>query len=222
MNKITPEYIYNLWYKKYIFSIKGFYPRQIKNFEKAKASDKWSHIQKLCDLFIRNNGRIDPEIFINSQIHYGNSNIKTYANQKSIRRYILYKEHLDNFDKDEDIYNSVISSIKFVSQYCVDNRIKSLKAYLRDDIELYPTVIKHYESRKISKYFLSLLSKLSIFISGNSNEFCNETFNEGFINELNNLYILFNRSQKNRKITDNVEQIIDKLIKQIGDKQNEQ
>ena len=127
-NNITAEMIYNECHKQMFYYSKGVYPKTIKNFNKAKEKDTWNYYERFAKMVHDNNGQIDYKLYIKSlaEFYEGFFNPKMLTHPKGIK---IYRQtvKLNNLKCDkEDIYKSVLISIKYVINYCKEN-LESIK-----------------------------------------------------------------------------------------------
>lgn len=222
MIKITPEEIYQYYHRQYIYKSKGIYPKQIKNFEKIKNNRKWIYFKRFADSINRGYGQINYKFYIDSLIEFFNGyfDLKLLGHPKGFKiykNYISLKEEINNEEKLEKI---ILENIKFVIQYCKENCINNIEDYFFENQYTLPTIVKHYNSKSISKYFLCMIPNIITIIKSFPKDVIDDYMKE-FFNEYNSCKNFITLNIKLRKIRDNIYQILNKKIKEANKKEIE-
>ena len=213
MNKVKPEQIYNEYHKQTFYVSKGFYPKTVANYTKAKQNDNWHYFERFARMVNDNNGQIDYRLFIKTlaEFYEGRFNPKMLAHPKGIK---IYRQavKLNNLTIDkEDIYKSALISIKFVINYCKENNLNRLDDYIFQDQYLIPTIARHYLAGSISRYFLAMIPDIVGIIKGFPTDISNDYF-MGFIEDYSKTRAMVIDIPKLRKISDNLDNVIKKMI----------
>jgi len=206
MKKIKPEHIYSEWHKQVVYQKTKKYPRPIKNFDKAKfekIGDKvvetpnWQFFKKFAN-FCNRNSLVDYKTYMQALGEfYGYILPKNIASHKSLA---IYKNWLEKNRQPKDdvkkIKKILLKDIKFVQKYCKENELKSLNEYLMENMNLFPTILRHYKTGRLSPYFIACIPNFKdISIS------YNKTFVEqSFGTLLNELYQYENKIKQDKKL----------------------
>lgn len=218
-NEVTPEQIYEEFYRqKFIFKNKQ-HPRKIKNFEKIKEKnkDKWGHCEKLAQLINRNPGMIDYQIYIEALINrYENSvNYHDLPKHSSISVYKDYAANQKNANKNS--YEQLKKSAKFIIKYCIENNFM-FNDYLNSNIYGYPDVLKHYNAGSINIIFIAMIPNFNIIFENWQKDVIDDFLN---LNEFNKqLFQAKNRIKNDSKFKKwyNLDYNINMLIEKYKEK----
>jgi hypothetical protein len=129
-----------------------------KNWDKIKSRKDWGEFEVLAEMFNRNPGLVDPDIWMKAQFwSVGNDTRRMrpqiVASNKAADNYKAYKKHLEqvnSFDEPAAIKRSMV----FIHSYMRDNGISTFQEYLLDNHTLTPTFYLHYKSGKLDKHFI--------------------------------------------------------------------
>lgn len=211
--KYTPEQLYSLYHQRIMLYTKNIIPRAIKNFDKIKQKPEWDYFEKFAKLVNSNNGQLDPKLYIDSLIDFndGYFSFKLLSHPKGIKIYKTYIKVQNNTYDKEKIFKSVTDSLRFVAKYMKDNNIDDFYQYLNQDSYLLPTIAKHFNSGSISKQFLVLVPDILLIIDQFPIDIKRCYFDQ-FSNEFDSIKSLLMTYPKLKKVSDNIETIIEKLI----------
>ena len=214
MDKITLEKCYEIYHREKMFCQKGIYPKKIKNWDPIMARPTWMYFIKLSDMLYRSAGKIDPNTYIKSIVNHFSKSIhpKLLINPKGIKAYRnKIKEDYYNANDIKKI-GSIKNSIVFVVKYCINNNIKSFRDYFHLKSNIYPTLVLHYESNKLSKFFMFSIPNLKDRVESYPADIKYDIFNDNFWSECSTFQIESNNDKTLKKLKLNLEQIINKLI----------
>lgn len=211
---ITAEDCYQIYHKAKTYAQRGVYPKPIKNWEPIKDRPTWPYFEKLADMLHRSAGRIDPKEYIESVVNFYPKSIqpKILTTQKGIKAYKsqIKKDKLES--SDEYKIGQIKNSILFIVKYCIDNNIKDFRDYFHHKANIYPSLIHHLESGKVSKYFVHLIPHIKDRVDGYPSDIRKDIFNDNFWSENSIFLVVANNSSEIKKLKNNLEQIINGLI----------
>lgn len=220
IDKITAEQCYQIYYTAKMVVQKGVHPKQIVNWDNIKQKPYWPYFEKLADMLYRSAGRIDPTEYITTVVNFYPKSIqpKMLCTQKGIKAYKsqIKKDKLES--NDEYKIGQIKNDILFVVKYCVNNKIKDFRSYFHDKELVYPTLIHHMESSKISKLFVHLIPNLKDRVEAYPSDIRNDFFNEKFWAENSIFIVVANNNDELKKLKNNIEQIINELIRKNNER----
>jgi len=163
---MNAEEIYSLWHKE-IFKAKGKHVRPIKNFDKARNSGKWKYFEGFSSFLERNNGYIDPDIYMRALAEHFKDFFPpaVLGSQKSIKIYKDYQKQMEEDSNFDSIRKEIIDSIKFIVKFSRKNKLKTLSEYISHDMYLIPSILKHYDAKSISMYFIACIDNFPIMMT---------------------------------------------------------
>jgi len=210
---VTPEDIYREFHKHTVFYKTGIYPRTVKNFDKPKAKPEWVYFERLAQMVDNNAGMINYRIYIESLARHYNGWFKPalLPSMKAIKIYKIHKTIMNSTTDRELIYEGIIKSIKFIGDFCKENRIKDFDSYMYHNADYFPTMLKHFTAGSITSYFLTLIPDIKLIIR-NFPQDCVEEFCEEFLIDYDLCRSKAISLPKVRKICDNLENLINKCI----------
>lgn len=213
-NQITAEDCYQIYHKAKMFAQKGIYPKAIKNWEPIKGRPTWPYFEKLADMLHRSAGRIDPKEYIETIVNFYPKSIepKILITQKGIKAYKASINKVAMESTDEYKVGQLKNDLVFVYKFCVNNNLDTFRDYFHHNAAVYPSLVAHYESRRISPYFVYLIPNLNSRLESYPSDVRHDNFNDKFWSECSIFNILVNGSQELTMIKENLEQIIKELI----------
>jgi hypothetical protein len=212
--EITAERCYSIYHDAKMFAQKGIHPKAIKNWEPIKGRPTWPYFEKLADMLHRSAGRIDPKEYITTVVNFYPKSItpKMLTTPKGVK---AYKSQLKS-DKmeasDEYKIGQLKNSILFVVKYMLDNDLKDFRDYFHDKASIYPTLIHHMDSGKISRFFVHLIPNLKDRIESYPGDIRADFFNDKFWDENSIFIVVANNNSDMKKIKSNLEEIINELV----------
>ena len=213
-DKITAEECYQIYHSAKMVAQRGLHPKRIKNWEPIKGRPTWVYFEKLADMLYRSAGRIDPKEYIEAIVNHFPKSIqpKLLVTQKGIKAYKngIKKEALEATD--EFKVGAIKNSIMFIVKYCVDNDLDSFRDYFHDRSNIYPTLVAHYESRRISSYLVHMIPNLKSRLESYPSDVVHDNFTDKFWSENSIFLIAANQSSDLKKLKNNIEQVVDTLI----------
>jgi hypothetical protein len=152
---MTAEEVYALYHKEWNRAA-GRNVRAVKNFENPKAKEGWKHFELFASFIERNNGNIDPTLYMRalSEAFEGWFKPELLCKPKANMIYRKYLEELKRNTDCASIRKQIIESISFVVRYCHQKSYSDIYEYLNEDIYLIPSVLKHLHAGSLSIYFL--------------------------------------------------------------------
>lgn len=212
---LTAEECYQIYHDAVVFAQKGIHPKRIVNWDPIKNRQTWPYFEKLADMLHRSAGRIDPKEYIQTVVKFYPKSItpKMLTTQKGIK---AYKSQIkkDIMEADDSFkVGQVKNSILFIVKYCVDHNINDFRDYFHDRAEVYPTLIHHLEGGRISKFFVHLIPNLKDRVEGYPGDVRADFFGEKFWSENSMFIVVANNNSDLKKLKNNLEQIINELIK---------
>lgn len=213
---INAENLYQVFHRETNL-VKGINVRTVQNFENIKSTKYWPFFESAANLINRNNGHIDPTLFIKSLAIYfkGWFNPEFLASRKSITIYKEYIAQQEQEMSEEFIKSEIIRSIKFIALFCIEHNLNELSDYLSHDINLIPTIMKHIVAGSISYYYLASIESLMMIIDGYPKD-TKDDYLPNFEEKLNSFRsrIIFNSNLK--QFTSNIECKTNELIQKLG------
>jgi hypothetical protein len=160
------EEIYNIYHRETMFAMKGIYPRSIKNFNNVLDKNNKELLIKFQNVIKRGYDSIDWKIYIKACAQYFKYRfdlkiLGSLKGNKIYRNYLRYKNIQLEVSNDE-IYNEIVSSLKFLTTYLNDAEI-SLKDYLNDRNSVIPIFLNHIYAGSVSIYLYACLEQNKIF-----------------------------------------------------------
>jgi len=199
---------------------KGIHPKPIKNWEPIKKRPTWPYFEKLADMLYRSAGRIDPEEYITTVVNFYPKSVqpKMLCTQKGIKAYKsqVKKDAMESTDKFK--VGQIKNAILYIVKYCVDNDLKDFREYFHDKADVYPTLIHHMESNKVTRFFVHLIPNLKDRVEGYPNDIREDFFNEKLWSENSIFIVVANNSDELKKLKNNLEQIINELIRKNNER----
>ncbi len=213
---MTSEDLYTLWHRE-TFKAKGTRVRKVKNFDKAKASGNWEYFESFSLFVKRNNGSIDPELYMRAvALHFGGYfKPSLLGSQKTIKIYKNYiQEMKDNADttSEVNIKEEILKSIKFINKFCRKRGLKSFSEYLEHDMYMIPSIIKHYNAGSISIYFLSSIDNFPIILTNYPTDVIKD-YMGNFNSEFGKYRLRVMTNEHTKRIAKNLEEIFEKCLK---------
>lgn len=199
---------------------KGIHPKPIKNWDAIKQKPSWPYFEKLADMLHRSAGRIDPKEYIETVVNFYPKSIqpKILCTPKGIKAYKsqIKKDKMESTD--EYKVGQIKNSILFVVKHCVDNGMSDFREYFHDRAAVYPTLVHHMESGKISKFFVHLIPNLKGRLENYPGDIRADFFGEKFWEENSIFLVVANNSDNLKKLKNTLEQIINELIKKNNER----
>ncbi len=114
-----------------------------------------------------------------------------FSSMRAIKSYTLYKKQLLLLDPDSQL-DSIKESLKFISHFCIDNKIYFHQYHLHKTADLF-TWMKHYKENKINIY--SIMEFPNIFSTAKQlTEEVQKFFLSSFLDQFHNFYSKYNNS----------------------------
>ncbi len=194
---------------------RGFVPRPVVNFDSIKAKPEWKWLMKTSEMVVNSNGLIDPERYIEILVdfHKGFFPLERLCHISSLK---IYRTRIDaeNICVDISKISKLIGkNILFIVDFCVERDILDFNAYLYDDIELIPSMARHMSSGGVSVFLLALIPKIDNVISAYPVDVRREYFGD-FLKRKESMKRMMVADGLLRKISDNIESIINRQIKE--------
>lgn len=169
MNKYyipTIEEIYNVYHRETMYVMKGIYPKNIKNFSNILNNKNIELLTRFQNVIKRSYDSIDWKIYIKAcavyfKFRFDLKILGSLQGNKIYRNYLRYLNLNDEKTNDE-IYNDILSSLKFLSNYLKDSEI-TLNDYLNTKNDVVPIFLKHLYSGSISSFLYACLDQYKIF-----------------------------------------------------------
>ena len=213
---INAEQLYQIFHRETNL-VKGIHVRTVQNFENIKSTKHWPFFESASNLINRNNGHIDPALFIKSLAIYFNGwfNPEFLVSRKSITIYKDYIAQQEQEMSEEFIKCEIIRSIKFIALFCNEHKLNELSDYLSHDINLIPTIMKHITAGSISYYYLASLESLMMIIDSYPKD-TKDDYLPNFDEKLNSFRsrLIYNPNLK--QFISNIELKTNELIKKLG------
>lgn len=149
--------IYNL-YLKTVRSRNNLPFKYRQDFSNFEQNPEYVFVQKINNFFVKF-PHIVPEDFFNAPYDIyndiGHLDLKFYASQKAIGLWSLAQKKKQNQNPDEiGQIDFMIKSMKFISQFCIENKIK-LKDYMQNNNACnIPMCAIHFKNKEVSIYAL--------------------------------------------------------------------
>lgn len=212
MDKLDLLTVYNEYRKHTFYYERGFFPTAVKAVDNISDKSKLVFFEKFIDMVYNNAGMIDWKLYIKSlaKFYNGNFDPKLLTSLKGIKIYKTHVQLLNNSSDGNTIYDNVITSLRFVVDYCIESKI-DFNGYLNENIELIPTLLKHYSAGSVSINFLVLVPNIKLIINNYPKD-CVDEFMLGFLNEFESIRGKTIKNDKVRKIDKNLELVINKMI----------
>ena len=169
MNKYyipTIEEIYNIYHRETMHAMKGIYPKSIKNFENILNKKNIELLIRFQNVIKRSYDSIDWKLYIKACAEYFKYRfdikiLGSLQGNKIYRNYLRYK-NLNIEVTNNEIYDEIVASLKFLSNYLNESKI-TLKEYLDTKTAIIPIFLKHIYSGSISAYLYACLDQSKIF-----------------------------------------------------------
>lgn len=212
--KVTAEQCYQIFHRAKMLAQKGIAPKPIVNWEPIKDRPTWPYFEKLADMLHRSAGRIDPDEYITTVVNFYPKSVtpKMLTTQKGIKAYKSQMRRDILEASDEYKVGQIKNSILYVVKYCQDNDIPDFRDYFHDKESTYPTLVHHYDSGKLSKFFVHIIPNLKDRVEAYPSDIRGDFFGDKFWQENSIITVLVNNSPDMKKLRDNLEQIINVLI----------
>lgn len=220
--QVTAEQCYQIYHRARMVAQKGIHPKPIKNWEPIKARPTWPYFEKLADMLHRSAGRMDPEEYITTVVNFYPKSIqpKMLCTQKGIKAYKSQQKKDVMESTDEYKVGQIKNSILYVVKYCVDHGFPDFRTYFHDKSAVYPTLVHHMDSGKLSRFFVHLIPNLKDRLESYPSDIRHDFFNEKFWEENSIILVVANNSDDMKKIKNNLEQIINGLITKNNERNN--
>lgn len=207
---MTAEQLYNLYHKIVFHYEKGFYPKDVKNFEKAKSRKDWIYFQKLSELIERTGkDHIDPEFYIKCLVDFfkGRFPAKMLVHLKGFKIYKMAKQEQNNEQDLSIVREKVLKSLKFTINFMKENNIKTIEDYIMSNSMLIPDIASHLYSGSISRQFFAILPNIENKIKLFPPDVKIEYFDK--IEEwLPRTRLIVGRDEKLRKLSANIDKVV--------------
>lgn len=164
---MTPQEAYQIYHSECLNVKLGKYPKQIQDFSKFENSENKYFFERFCHLIERNGGFINPVLYIRALAKYyrGFFNPKVFTIPTSIRIYKLFIADFNKLNDPDDIYERLLEDLRFVSGFCIENRLfDGLFDYLHHNENFVPSIIKHCVSGEVSFFFPSACETFPIIL----------------------------------------------------------
>ncbi len=209
---MSPEELYSIFHIE-TNACAGRQVRRVKNFDKAKAKDTWKYFESLSAFMYRNNGHVNPELYIRAMAqHYeGWFNPNLFGKPKSIG---IYKTYINELHKNTDpaqIKKQIIDSIGFVVRYCCAKDLKNIYEYFDEDKYMIPTMLKHLHAGSISLYFLTCIDSIRTILR-NYPQDCIDDYASNFDSDYKLARIRLLGAEELDELRENVERVVNQLI----------
>ncbi len=218
--KITPEQCYQIFHTAKMVVQKGIYPKPIKNWDPIRKRPTWPYFEKLANMLYRSAGRIDPEEYITTVVNFYPKSVqpKMLCTQKGIKAYKSQMKKDAMESTDEFKVGQIKNSLLFIVKYCTDNNIPAFRDYFHEKSDVYPTMVHHMESNKVSRFFVHLIPNIKDRVEGYPADIREDFFSEKFWAENSIFIVVANNSDELKKLKNNLEQIINELIRKNNER----
>lgn len=209
---ISPEDIYRVYHREVNAAV-GRSVRTVKNFDKIKSNPAWAHFERCAQFVNRNNGQVDYRIYLRALAIYfqGWFDPKHLTGSKSIAIYRSYINDRETQHSPEAIKRLLLTSIDFVVSYCKKHELSSLSQYLSEDLNLIPTIAKHYSAGSVSTYFLAAIEDFIYMLDNYPSDVVYDYFSS-FKTDYTSHRMRLIHTPELHKISKNLALIIDQLI----------
>lgn len=155
----TAREIYQLYHHYCLLAKNGAPPRAIKNFEKFEQSKDKIYFERVADMVNNSPDLFNARIFVSclAEQYKGFFPPKVLISPSAIKIYRIHLKQINEEADPEAIYKQVISSCRFIVDFCKQNKIPSFSDYLEHKAELIPSLIAHVYSGKVSYSFLGCI-----------------------------------------------------------------
>lgn len=162
----TIEEIYNVYHGETMYAMKGIYPRPIKNFNNVLDKNNIEFLLRFQNVIKRNYESIDWRLYIKACAQYFKYRfdlkiLGSLKGNKIYRNFLRYK-NIKLESSNDEIYNEIISSLKFLTTYLNESEL-SLNDYLKNRETLIPIFLKHIYAGSVSIYLYACLEQNKIF-----------------------------------------------------------
>jgi len=160
------EEIYDCYHRETFFAQRSFYPKSIKNFNKILTPEKTELLKKFQKFIIRNQEMVDWKLYVKACASYfkRNFDLKVLGSLNANKIYRTYVEYVKIGDSKtpDQIYDEVISSLKFLKEFIADNRL-TFKDYFYNRDDIIPVIIRHLYAGTVSFSFYACLDPITCF-----------------------------------------------------------
>lgn len=172
-------------------------PFKIKrDFSNVVDTDKHKFIRRISTLFLKH-PEINPDIFFKAPYklypdveYFG---LDYFSTMRAVKSYTMYKKQIFLQDPDSQV-EYVKESLKFIANFCINHQIYFHQYPYHRSSDLF-TWMQHYKQGKINVY--SVMEFANIFSSvKNLAEDVQKFFVGEFVDQFQNLYVLYNKSTK--------------------------
>lgn len=211
---MTAREVYQLYHHYCLLVKNGVPPRAIKNFDKFEQSKDKIYFERIADMANGSPDLFNVRAFICclAEQYKGFFPPKALISPSAIKIYRIYLKQINDESSPEAVYKQVISSCRFIVDFCKANKIPDFSSYLEHKATAIPSLIAHVYSGKVS---YSLLGCIDFFpqIAASYPADAMEMIHE-FDYKLARSKIMF--IPKCKDIADNLNVLIDSLIAKDG------
>lgn len=156
---MTAQEVYQLYHHYCLLAKNGVPPRAIKNFGNFEKSKDKIYFERVADLANNSPELFNVRAFIRclAEQYKGFFPPKILIAPSAIKIYRIYLKQLNDEADPEAIYKQVISSCRFIVDFCKANSIRSFSDYLEHNAAMIPSLIAHVYSGKVSYSFLGCI-----------------------------------------------------------------
>jgi hypothetical protein len=165
-----------------------------KDFSNIVDTDKHKFLKRISTLFEKH-PEINPDLFFKAPYklypdveYFG---LDYFSTMRAVKSYTTYKKQIFLQDPDSQL-EQIKESLTFITKFCIENNIYFHQYPQHRSSDLF-TWMQHYKQNKINIY--SVMGFPNIFSSAKSlAEDVQKFFVSEFIDQFQNLYILYNKS----------------------------
>lgn len=210
---LTPEALYSVYYREAVLKTRGIVPRPIVDYSKMKAKPDWKWLVKASEMIANSNGHIDLELYIKTLVDFykGFFPLERLCHISSLK---IYRTRVDaeNVSSDmEKIKRLISKNLIFIVDFCIENDILDFNGYLKEDIDLIPSMARHLSGGGVSVFLLALIPNIERTISAYPVDVQREYF-VGFLKRKEDLRRMLLKEAALRGLSDNIDKAINKLI----------
>lgn len=216
MRKIeTSRDLYQVYHSECLKAKTGKYPKMVQDFSKFESSDNKIYFDRFLQTLETYGDLVNPILFIRAlaEYHKGFFLPKILNTMTAMRIYREFIEEFNKLEDPEDIYQRLLRDLKFVAEFCIDNKLfDGLYEYLHHNEAFIPSVIKHCNSGSVSYFFLAACSTFPLIYKNYPSDSREMISNFDF--ETQRSKLIFDK--KCKIVCDNLEQTLNTLILRLS------
>ena len=137
--------------------------------------------------------------------------------RRSLKIYRAYIKEKEINNSSTTVKDNVFRSMKYIVNYCHENKLKNFNDYLRENMYMIPTILKHLNAGSISVHFLACIPDFDLMLKSYPNDVVQEFGKD--IQENYSVYRMRIIHMDNNLLNDVInknEQLFNTLIKRIN------